>query len=137
MQTQQYRPAPKPKQRLNVGEIVIAAFNLFLGVFGTSFAFVLIRHEGLRLSVNSLIGLTVTVVALVAGLTSVLVFLRQPRLATSTQWLTFFGVLIFGAVVSRFHTRLWSNPLFAGTTLAIALLLAGFAWFLKRMDDDK
>jgi hypothetical protein len=148
MQTQQQKPAPQQNQatapcrrvgEISAGEIVVAGLNLNIGGMGAWSTFDLLIH-----SVDSpqylLPGGTGALGAFGALLASLLIVLRQRRLATYAQWLSAIGALaMFGVIAWKVVTDLshWREYLVVLPLLVIAVLFGWFAWFLKRMDDSK
>jgi uncharacterized membrane protein YgdD (TMEM256/DUF423 family) len=140
MQIQRQKTAPK--QRLSVGEIVISLLNLiFSGAFSImayGFAFTNIAHTWK----DYLAGGMAAAAALGSGMAALLIALRQRSLAAYSQWLSVLGVIAFSGLITvillqNHHgdREAWKEILSYSPLLLFALLLAWFAWFLKRMDD--
>ncbi|MBB6051464.1 hypothetical protein [Armatimonas rosea] len=143
MQAQQQKPTKQnssPKQRLSVGEVVVAILNLLIGAVGAWSAFDLLIHLG-DSPIFLLPGSTGALGALGAILTGILVFLRQRRLAFATQWLGVAGALGFFAVTAwamlKNGFRLSDFIYYILPLLIVALVFTWFAWFLKRIDESK
>lgn len=140
MQAQQQKPAKKPS--LNVGEAVIAVVNLLIAAVGAWVAFDLLIHLADTIAYG-FAGVPAAVGALGAGLTGLLIFLRQRRLAVFAQWLAttgmlaFFGFITWTALKNRGTLPMtWAEALTFLPLLAITLLFAWFATFLKRLNDS-
>lgn len=127
------------KQRLSVGEIVVALLNLMIGAVEALISLFLLFNA----KDNPLLlfpGILSALVTLGATVTGILIFLRQRRLAVYAQWLGVLGAFsLFGMIVLWLHKNdvsltgiLYTLPL-----LVVALILAWFAWFLKRMDESE
>lgn len=140
MQTQQQKLTQQtysPKQRLSVGEVVVAVLNLLIGAVGAWSAFDLLIHLG-DIPAFLLPGSTAALGAIGAIFTGILVFLRQRRLAFATQWLGVAGALGFFAVTA--WTMLKNNGISLTELLIVLPLLIValiFAWFLKRIDESE
>jgi drug/metabolite transporter (DMT)-like permease len=140
MQTQQQKSVVR--QRLSVGEIVVAALNLILAAVAGSFAYTfLFLYTG---SLNSLFtGISGALVAVGSLATSLLVLLRQRRVAVYAQWLASLGIVFFGAVMAWLTSKNRTLPpnlndlILFGSVFGAALVLAWFAWLLKRMDESE
>ncbi len=140
MQTQQHRPVPKPKQRLNAGEVVVALVNFLLGCSYASGGFDLLRisydvHLGIAAGTTLATGLG-------AGLAALLIALHQRRLAVYAQWFAAIAAIVDGGLAAWLMVKEGLPTLslalsVLGSVLAIALLFAWFAWFLKRMDESE
>ena len=139
MQTQQQKTATK--QRLSVGEVVVAILNLLLGsVFAIScygFALTRVPHSWQDYVLSGIMA----VATVGTGLTALLLALRQRTLAVYFQWLAVLALLT-SALVTLWdaldhHVGPDSLLIVTGIPLLITLLLAWSAWFLKRMDDNK
>jgi hypothetical protein len=147
MQAQQQKPTKQnssPKQRLSVGETVISLLNfLFIGTFSVivyGLAFTHIAHTW----EDYLAGGMVAAAALGSGMAALLIALRQRSLAVYAQWLSLLSVIAFVGliVVTVFQNHhgnreAWKEVLSYSPLLLFPLLFAWFAWFLKRIDDDK
>jgi cation transport ATPase len=136
MQRQQERKQHRRRWRMSVGEWVIMLLNpplAFLsggiGLFAT--------FDTERLT-DYLLGGTFFLVALGAGLTSLLLLLRQTRLAAWAQWLVALGCVLFAGVYFVFDRRYSSfltNLLTVGAALLIAMLFALSGRFLRTISD--
>jgi Na+/proline symporter len=146
MQTQQHKPAKQdssPKQRLHVGEVVVAVLNLLIGATAASIAFDCLSKLA-DSSVYAVSGAPAAIAAFGALSAGLLIFLRQRRLAIYGQWLGTIGLTLFWAsmIWVSYHNR-EGVPLNGQERLAIlaafvpTLIFAWFAWFLKRMDESE
>ena len=145
MQTQQQKPTKQissPKQRLSAGEVVIGILNLlFSGAFSILFyglAFTDITHVWQ----DYVAGAVMAVAMLGTAITALFVALRQRSLAAYAQWFSAFCIIAFIGVIAvtviqNHHgdKEAWKEILSYTPLLFFPLLLAWFAWFLKRLDD--
>lgn len=125
--------------RLTAGELVVAVLDLLIGGAGAWIAFDLLIKVG-DSPIYLFPGSTATLAALGALLASLLIFLRQRRLAVYAQWLSALGALAMCGVTawSMFKNALgWESFLFILPVLLITVVFAWFAWFLKSIDESK
>ncbi|WP_395088995.1 hypothetical protein [Armatimonas sp.] len=134
MQVQQQRNQrpPKPRWRLSLGEwvtlllnVLVAGFSGWLGWFK-------------YLSKDTLYGGALLLIALGAGLTSLLLLLRQLRLAGWFQWMVALGICLFTALLiyDRQLNSLQVNVVVFVVALALLLLFLVSGRFLRTMDDE-
>lgn len=142
MQTQHQKPIQKAsssKQRLSVGELMVAVLNLMVGTIGALCAlFLLLNAKDSPLLLFP--GVLSALVALGAPLAGILIFLRQRRLAVYAQWLGAISALsLFGMIALwlRRNEVSLSGILYTLPLLIVALIFAWFAWFLKRIDESE
>jgi undecaprenyl pyrophosphate phosphatase UppP len=146
MQSQQHREQKqsRPRWRMSVGEWVLLLLNtLWAGATGWSAWFAAFYEDYPRtpkqLQMDYLLGGTFFLVALGAGLTSLLLLLRQTRLAAWFQWLVALGCVLFAGVYfwfERQRSSLQGNLLVVGVTLVIAALFVFSGRFLRTVSDS-
>lgn len=129
MQTQQQKPIVR--QRLSVGEIMVAVLNLILAAVAGSIAFTfLFLYTG---NLNSLL----------TGISGAIVALGSLATSLYAQWLACLGFGFFGVVMAWLTSKNRTLPpnlndlILFGSIFGAALILAWFAWFLKRMGESE
>ena len=137
MQAQQKQKQPAPRWRMSIGEWVILLVNLLLaglsGVLGWSKILDGTSH------VDRLFAGSALVIALGAGLTCLLLLLRQTRLAAWFQWLVALGFILFSLVYfvyGRQYASLKENLLTLGIALLLAVLFLVSGRFLRTVDNE-
>lgn len=143
MQTQQQKTLKQdssPKQRLSVGEGVVAVLNLLIGAVAAWMAFDLLINVG-HTPAFLLPGSTAALGAFGAIFTGILIFLRQRRLAFATQWLGVAGALGLFVVTTwsmlKYTIDLRVFLITSLPLLIVALIFTWFAWFLKRIGESE
>lgn len=129
---------------MSVGEWVLLLLNtLCAGATGWFAWFIALYsnypREPKELQMDYLFGGTIFLVALGAGLTSLLLLLRQTRLAGWFQWLAGLGCVLFAGVYfwfERQRSSLQENLLVIGAALLIATLFAFSGRFLRTVSDS-
>jgi hypothetical protein len=125
------------KQRLSVGEVVVAVLDLMIGAVEALIAiFLLVNAKNNPTLLFP--GILSALITLGATVTGILIFLRQRQLAVYAQWVGVLGAFsLFGLIVLWLYKNdvSLSGILYTLPLLVVALILTWFAWFLKRMDE--
>jgi peptidoglycan/LPS O-acetylase OafA/YrhL len=137
---QAQREKTTPARKLSVGELVVALLNLLVAAPSGILAFSFLISSGF-----ALFGGGVTIIFLSSLGTSLLLFLRQRKLAAYAQSIAVVGVLGFcGILLGTNMQRGRGNGFPTQEALLItlplgvvALIFAWFAWFLKRMVESE
>ena len=141
--TQQQKQRERPKQASrNIGEIVISAIDLLLGLpLALLVIVMMLEPTNSHDFVGWLMIAPLILIALGLVLSGLLLWARQNRLARAFQWLATLGGILLGAALAYSVLKAprpglsWQLGLVVGFLLALVLLVALSRW-LRNMDED-
>jgi drug/metabolite transporter (DMT)-like permease len=146
MQMQQQQKPRRHRWRMNIGEWMVLFLNILLTGFSGWIGILIIVLENFypRTPPPSysayLEGGSCLLVALGGCLTSLLLLLRQTRLAAWFQWLVMLGCCLFAGiyfVFERQRNSLQENLWAMGAALLMAVVFVFSGRFLRSIDDNK